>query len=235
MVGRQQEFIVIAHTPCREPDSTCNRTACSLWNGSSDGAASGIVPQVSDGAAGAARRGTQRLELPSLMHARAREDGILCRVLIVDAQVLIYRLFQLISASERATPDLPFGNRRSLERMRRGQPAQLGPAGCPLAAKYGTVWPWPSPTTSRLRSPASTWKGTRRSVRDSRRRRQDRRVRGGSRGRQARRARGVISMPHVEPFEAEDDQDVTLCRDAGSETIDAEESADEYIDEEVTV
>ena len=43
-------------------------------------------------------------------------------------------------------------------------------------------------------------------------------------------------MPHVEPFEAEDDQDVTLRRDAGSETSDAEESTDEYtIDDEVTL
>ena len=31
---------------------------------------------------------------------------------------------------------------------------------CPLAAKSGTVWPWPShASTLRLRSPASTWKG----------------------------------------------------------------------------
>ena len=31
---------------------------------------------------------------------------------------------------------------------------------CPLAAEYGTVWPWPShASTLRLRSPASTWKG----------------------------------------------------------------------------
>ena len=84
--------------------------------------------------------------------------------------------------------------------------------------------------------PASTWEGTRHSVRYFRRRPKIDEFRVVPGGKQARRARGVISMTDGGPFEAGDDQDVTFCRDAGSETIDAEESADEYtIDEEVTV
>ena len=35
-------------------------------------------------------------------------------VLVVDPQVLLYRLFQLRGAAVRAAPDLPFGDRREL-------------------------------------------------------------------------------------------------------------------------